>query len=289
MQNYTVSGISKDGLVRGVAALTTQLVQELQQRHQTMPLASAALGRTATAGALMGAMLKQEEDRLSIQIMGDGPLGTIRVDANGRGEVRGMIDHPEVMLPLNEQGKLDVAGGVGQGTIYVSRDIGLKNPYQGNSPIISGEIAEDFAYYFTASEQIPSAVGLGVLVHNQRILVAGGFIIQVLPGATEENIRALEQNIGHLHSITDLLAEGITPEDLLYRLLGEETQLLEKRETRFHCHCSRSKTEAMLMSLGKEEIESIIREQGEAEVVCHFCNDKYHFSRKELEKVKEKL
>ncbi|RAL23191.1 Hsp33 family molecular chaperone HslO [Thermoflavimicrobium daqui] len=289
MKDYTVRAISSDGMIRGFAALTTNLVQELQERHHMYPLASAALGRTATMGALMGCMMKGEKDRVTIQVIGDGPLGHIRVDANSHGDVRGLIDHPEVMLPLNANQKLDVAGGVGKGTIYILKDLGLKEPYRGSSPIISGELGDDFTYYFTASEQIPSSVGLGVLVQNDKIIVAGGYLVQVLPGASEETISSLEKNISKLQSITGVLRDQVTPEELLVKLMGENTVILEKKPVQFHCHCSKEKTEEMLITLGRKELSAIIEEQGQAEVVCHFCNEKYLFTHDELEHLLTKV
>lgn len=285
MSDYTVRAISADGEVRGFAALTKELVQELQRRHQTLPVASAALGRTATMGAIMGCMLKGEKDQVTIRVEGDGPLGRIMVDANGKGEVRGYVDNPAVLLPLNSAGKLDVAAAVGKGSIYILKDLGLKEPYRGTSPIVSGELAEDFTYYFTASEQIPSSVGLGVLVNRDQILAAGGYLIQVMPGATEETISLLEKKISSLASITDFLRSGGTPEDLLIHLMGEDTQILERQPVAFACKCSRERTEAMLKSLGSDELRSILEEQNQAEVICHFCNEKYLFDRSRIEEM----
>lgn len=282
MGDYSVRAISKDGAIRGFAALTTHLVQELQKKHHTFPVASAALGRTATMGALMGLMLKNSQDRVTIQVKGDGPLGEIMVVADGEGHVRGYVDHPLVLLPEKYPGKLDVAAGVGKGTIYILRDIGLKEPYRGASPIISGELAEDFTYYFSSSEQIPSSVGLGVLVNREEIIVAGGFMVQVMPGASSDSIDLLEKRIQEITSVTSLLAEGISPEDLLFRLLGDDAELLEEKAIEFQCTCSREKIEAMLKSLGKEEITDMISTDEQAEVVCHFCNTKYNFSKEDL-------
>jgi molecular chaperone Hsp33 len=289
MKDYAIRAISRDGFVRGFAAVTTELVQELQRRHQTFPVASAALGRTATMGALLGLNLKSERDRLTIRVEGDGPLGKIVVDANGQGEVRGYVEHPDVLLNPRPDGKLDVAQAVGKGTIYIITDLGLKEPYVGTAPIVSGELAEDFTYYFATSEQIPSSVGLGVLVNRDRILTAGGYMIQVMPGATEEVISRLEQNISQLSSITQMLSEGTTPEELLKRVVGEEMEILAKQELRFACRCSRERTVAMLKGLGKEEIRSLMEEQGQAEVICHFCNETYHFSKEELAKILEEI
>lgn len=289
MRDYAVRAISANGEIRGFAAITTDLIQELQGRHQTMPVVSAALGRTATMAAILGLTVKNEQDRVTIQVDGNGPMGRMMVDANGKGNVRGFVDNPAVILPLNEQGKLDVAAAVGQGSIYIIKDLGLKEPYRGSSPIISGELADDFTYYFTASEQTPSSVGLGVLVNRDKILVAGGYLVQVLPGASEETISQLEQRISSLTSITDILKNGRTPEELLQDLMGEDVEILHRQSIQFQCNCSRERTKAMLHSLGKEEIRSIIEELGQAEVICHFCNEKYLFDQAELEAIVEEI
>jgi molecular chaperone Hsp33 len=282
MMNYTVRAMSADGHVRGFAALTTDLVQELQRRHTMFPVASAALGRTATMASLLSLTMKDKKERITLQIDGDGPLGKIVAETDGEGTVRGYVDHPDVLIPTKANGKLDVSGAVGQGSLYITRDLGLGNPYQGASPIVSGELAEDFTYYFTSSEQTPSSVGLGVLVNRDKILVAGGYMIQLLPDAPDTVIDALEERIAKITSITDLLSQGKTPERLLQQLLGENAQFLENKETRFGCTCSRDKVRTMLVSLGKQELEAIVAEVGEAEVVCHFCNEKYRFGKEEL-------
>jgi molecular chaperone Hsp33 len=283
--DYTIRAISQDGYIRGFVALTTDLVQELQHRHHTFPVASAALGRTATMGALLSLTIKEKTDRITIQVEGNGPLGRILVDTDGQGTVRGYVNNPDVLIPLNDKGKLDVAKAVGQGSIYLTHDIGLKKPYQSTSPIISGELAEDFTYYFTASEQTPSSIGLGVLVNRDKILVAGGYMLQLMPGATEETIARLEKQVSQLTSVSDLLSSGITPEKLLTRLMGEDARFLEKKEVRFGCTCSNDKIQKMLMGLGKEELTSIIEEIGQAEVICHFCNEKYLFNKEDLIKI----
>lgn len=282
MSDYSVRGISKDGAFRGFATITTSLVQELQRKHTTFPTASAALGRTATMGALMGLDLKNEKDVVTIQVKGDGPLGEIMVVANGQGHVRGYVDQPGVMIPLKENGKIDVSGGVGEGYIYIIRDIGMKEPYRGSSPIVSGELAEDFTYYYSVSEQTPSSIGLGVLVNRDQILVSGGYMVQVLPGASDEAIDALEKRIIEIPSVTALLETGMKAEDMIYRLLGDDAEILDTKPVEFRCTCSREKTESMLASIGKKELQEMIQEDGEAEVVCHFCNSKYHFSKEEL-------
>lgn len=284
MSDYAIRVTAANGLLRGFAALTTGLVGELQRRHHTWPVASAALGRTATVGAMMGLMLKSERDRLTIQIKGDGPLGQIVVDADAHGHVRGYVDNPAVDLPLNAVGKLDVAGAVGKGMLYVVKDLGLKEPYRGASPLISGELGDDFTYYFTRSEQIPSAVGVGVLVdRDASILASGGFIVQVMPGADDAVITAVEQRLAKVTSVTDLIQQGAGPEELLQTVLGDDDMQVHHRQPLlFACRCSRERIANVLRSLGKEELQNLLEEQGKAEVHCHFCNERYVYERDEL-------
>lgn len=284
MTDYVIRAISADGQVRGFAALTTGLVQELQRRHHTFPVVSAALGRTATMGAMMGLTLKEKNQKIFIRVEGDGPIGRIMVDADGQGHVRGCVDNPQVE-GKSKGNKLDVASAVGQGMIYIIKDLGLKEPYRGASPIISGELGEDFTYYFTSSEQTPSSVGLGVLVKGNEILASGGYMIQLLPGAGEEVIQKLEQRISRLSSISERLKSGETPEEMLRFLMGEDLEILEKSPVQFQCNCSRERSEAMLRALGKDEIKSIRDELGRAEIVCHFCNETYLFDGEELERI----
>lgn len=284
MTDYVIRAISADGQVRGFAALTTGLVQELQRRHHTFPVVSAALGRTATMGAMMGLTLKEKNQKIFIRVEGDGPIGRIMVDADGQGHVRGCVDNPQVE-GKSKGNKLDVASAVGQGMIYIIKDLGLKEPYRGASPIISGELGEDFTYYFTSSEQTPSSVGLGVLVKGNEILASGGYMIQLLPGAGEEVIQKLEHRISRLSSISERLKSGETPEEMLRFLMGEDLEILEKSPVQFQCNCSRERSEAMLRALGKDEIKSIRDELGRAEIVCHFCNETYLFDGEELERI----
>lgn len=289
MNDYVVRALRKDKQIRGFAAVTTQLVQELQKRQHTFPVASAALGRTATMGAIMGDLLKEKKHRVSIQVVGDGPIGKISVDADGEGNVRGRVENPNVDLPPNSENKLDVAKAVGKGQIFIFRDLGLKKPYQGSSPIVSGELGEDFTYYFAASEQIPSSVGLGVLVKQDQIITAGGYLIQVLPEATEETITEIERNVQSLTSITDLYKNEKTPEDLLFQLMGSDTEIVSKRPIRFQCHCSRKRVQTMLVQLGEKEISAILNELGKAEVICEYCNEKYEFGQEELKEILAKI
>lgn len=286
LSNTLVRGTAWGGKIRVFAARTTQLVSELQRRHQTLPTATAALGRTATAGAIMGAMLKGEE-KLTVQVKGDGPVGQVVVDANAYGEVRGYVDNPEVMLPSNAQGKLDVAGAVGTtGYLHVIKDLGLKEPYRGSIPLVSGELGEDFTYYFAVSEQTPSAVGLGVLVDvDGSVIHAGGFIVQLMPGLTDEEITRLEQAVGTMPHVTALLDQGETPEGILRRIVGDDLQIHDTMELKFQCKCSEERVAQTLISLGESELQQIIEDDGKAEVVCHFCNEAYTFDRDQLEKL----
>jgi len=288
MQDYLIRATAFDGKLRAFAANTTGIVEELRRRHDTTPVATAALGRTATAGVMMGAMLKGEE-RLTVQVKGDGPIGQIVVDADAKGEVRGYVDNPHVDLPLNERGKLDVSGAVGEGYLHVIKDLGLKEPYRGSIPIVSGELGEDFTYYFAKSEQTPSAVALGVLVATDySVQVSGGFILQLLPGLEEEEIAAIEQKLAKLPPITTLMAGGEDLEEVLKRMVDSVT-ILERTDIRFQCKCSRERVERTLLSLGREEIEQIIREDGKAELVCHFCNEAYAYNGEQLHSLLERL
>ncbi|MDQ1910924.1 Hsp33 family molecular chaperone HslO [Paenibacillus sp. GD4] len=290
MQDYLLRATALNGKVRAFAILTKQLVEELRSRHQTTPTATAALGRTASAAAMMGAMLKGDE-RLTVQVKGGGPIGQIVVDADARGEVRGYVGNPDVDLPLNAVGKLDVAGAVGtDGFLYVTKDLGLKEPYSGSIPIISGELAEDFTYYFAKSEQTPSAVALGVLVDvDYTVKTAGGFIVQLLPGLTDKEISEIEQQLSQIPPITTLLERGEDLESILKTLLPD-VQILERREdVRFQCKCSRDRVERTMISLGRAELESLLEEEGRAELVCHFCNEKYQFTGDDLRELIQQL
>ncbi|RAV09675.1 Hsp33 family molecular chaperone HslO [Paenibacillus contaminans] len=289
MTDYMIRATAFQGKVRAFAALTTELVGELQRRHRTTPTATAALGRAASAGAMMGAMMKGNE-KLTVQIKGGGPIGQIVVDANANGEVRGYVDNPEIDLPLNAVGKLDVAGAVGtEGFLYIIKDLGLKEPYRGSTPIVSGELGEDFTYYFTKSEQTPSAVALGVLVDvDFTVKASGGFIIQLLPGLADEDIARMEERLSKLPPITRMLDEGAALEHILDTVL-EDVRILDRMDVVFKCKCSRERVEQTLISLGAEELASILEEDGKAEVVCHFCNEAYLFEKDALEAVMEKI
>ncbi|MDU4695690.1 MULTISPECIES: Hsp33 family molecular chaperone HslO [Paenibacillus] len=280
-----IRGIALGGKVRAFAVRTTELVEELRRRHDTYPTATAALGRTVTAAAMMGAMLKGEE-KLTVQVKGDGPIGQIMADANAKGEVRGYVKNPHVHLPSNSQGKLDVRGVVGtDGFIHVTKDLGLKEPYRGSVPLISGELGEDFTYYFAVSEQTPSAVGLGVLVDvDNTVIVAGGFIIQLLPGLSDSDIDSIEKAVGQLPPVTTLLDQGLELEDMLRRIVPD-VQVLEEMDIVFSCSCSRERVERTLISLGKKELEELRDEGKETEVVCDFCNEPYSFTPEDLDRL----
>ncbi len=284
MKDELVRGTAWNGGIRVFAARTTELVAEMQRRHDTFPTATAAMGRTATVAAMMGVMLKGNE-KLTIQVKGDGPIGQIVMDANAEGEVRGYVDHPHVHFPANSSGKLDVAGAVGRtGYLHVTKDLGLKEPYRGSVPIISGELGEDFTLYFAESEQSPSAVGLGVLVDTDNsVMHAGGFIVQVLPGLSEDQLVRLEQAISAMPHVTSLLDQGETPEGILRFLVGDDLTIHQSIEPVFKCKCTRERFEKVLITLGRKELRSLIDEDGRAELHCHFCNEKYMFEAEELE------
>lgn len=287
-KDMLIRGIAMGGKVRAFAVRTTALVEELRRRHDTYPTTTAALGRTVTAASMMGAMLKGEE-KLTIQVQGDGPVGQIVADANAKGEVRGCVKNPHVQLPSNSLGKLDVAGAVGTtGYIHVTKDLDLKEPYRGSTPIISGELGEDFTYYFAVSEQTPSAVGLGVLVDtDSSVIVAGGFIVQLLPGLIDEEINAIEQAVGQMPPVTSLLDQGMELDEMLRRLLPD-IQILEKMDIHFSCQCSLERVERTLISLGKDELTTLLEDE-ETEVVCDFCNEPYTFSNVEIKALIEQM
>lgn len=279
MADQVLRAVGAAGQVRAIVAVTTDLVEEARRRHQTYPVASAALGRLLTAALLMGQNQKGEE-KVTLRIIGDGPLGGIIADANAGGEVRGYIQNPQVDLP-SKNGKLDVGGGVGQtGQLWVTRDLGLKEPYSGSTPLVSGEIAEDVTNYLYVSEQTPAAVALGVLVGpDNNVLAAGGYLAQLLPGAAEDTSLRLEQNIAALSPVSNLIAAGNSPEEITASLLqGLEPKILARGPALFNCSCSKEKLSGILVSLGADEIKGMIAEQGGAEVICHFCNEVYRFT-----------
>lgn len=289
MSDYLVKAIAYNGQVRAYAVRSTETIGEAQRRHYTWPTASAALGRAMSATVMMGAML-QGEDKLTVKIEGGGPIGVILVDSNAKGEVRGYVTNPQTHFDLNEHGKLDVRRAVGtSGMLSVVKDIGLRDYFTGQVPIVSGELGEDFTYYFVTSEQVPSSVGVGVLVNpDNSILAAGGFIIQLMPGTEDETITEIENHLKTIPPVSKLIEKGLTPEELLFELLGKENvKILEKMPVAFSCTCSKERFANAIISLGKDEIEDMIEEDGKAEAQCHFCNETYHFTKEELEQLKE--
>ena len=279
-----IRATAADGQIRAFAATTRDMVETAKNAHNTSPVATAALGRLMTAAAMMGADLKGEKDLLTLRIEGSGPLGGLLVTADGHGSVKGYAFHPDVMLPPNAQGKLDVGGSLDLGVLSVIKDIGLKEPYVGQTQLVTGEIAEDLTYYFATSEQVPSSVALGVLMNKDNtVRQAGGFIIQLLPGASDEIIDKLEAKLSGISSITSLLDAGKTPEEILTDILGEfGLEILTKMPVQFKCDCGRSRVEKAIISIGKKEIQDMIDEGKEIEVNCQFCNKHYKFSVEEL-------
>ncbi|AYV68816.1 MULTISPECIES: Hsp33 family molecular chaperone HslO [Niallia] len=285
MSDYLVKALAFDGEVRAYAVRSTETVGEGQRRHHTWPTASAALGRSLTATAMLGAMLKGDQ-KLTVKIDGGGPIGLILVDGNAKGEVRGYVTNPQVHFDLNEHGKLDVRRAVGtEGTLSVVKDIGMRDYFTGQVPIVSGELGEDFTYYLFNSEQVPSSVGVGVLVNpDNSILAAGGFIIQLMPGAKDETITKIEQRLSEIPPISKLIEKGLTPEELLEEICGKDNvKVIENMPISFTCTCSKERFSNAIISLGQAEIEDIINTDGQAEAECHFCNEKYLFTKDELE------
>ena len=287
MNDYMIRATAADGQIRAFAATTRDMVENAKNAHNTSPVATAALGRLMTAAAMMGADLKGEKDLLTLRIEGSGPLGGLLVTANGHGDVKGYAFHPEVMLPPNAQGKLDVGGSLDLGVLSVIKDIGLKEPYVGQTQLITGEIAEDLTYYFANSEQVPSSVGLGVLMEKDNtVKTAGGFIIQMMPFAEDATISQIEENLKHVTSVTELLDKGYTPEQLLEELLGNVgLEITDTMPTRFFCNCSKERVEQAVASVGKKDIQEMINDGKPIEVKCHFCNTAYHYSVEELKNI----
>ena len=289
MADYIIRATAADGQIRAFASTTRELVEEARKAHNTSPVATAALGRLLTAGGMMGSMMKGEDDLLTIKIQGDGPMEGLTITADSKGDVKGYVYNPDVMLPPNAKGKLDVGGALGVGVLSVIQDIGLKEPYVGQTILVTGEIAEDLTYYFAASEQVPSSVGLGVLMEKDNtVKQAGGFIIQLLPDATDEMIEKLEKKLATLPYVSDLLDMGKTPEDILQMILGDmELKIMDTVPTEFYCNCTRERVEKALISIGREELEKIIREDKKANLHCHFCGKEYDFTEEELKKLLE--
>ncbi len=290
MADYIIRATAADGQIRAFAATTRETVEAARAAHDTSPVATAALGRLLTAGAMMGVMMKGEEDLLTIKIQGDGPIEGLTVTADSKGDVKGYVFNPSVMLPPNAKGKLDVGGALGVGVLSVIKDIGLKEPYVGQTILVTGEIGDDLTYYFATSEQTPSSVALGVLMNKENtVRQAGGFILQLLPGASDAVVTKLEEKLKEITSVTALLQAGDTPEMILEHILGEfGLEINDKLPTRFHCNCSKERVEKALISIGKRDIQEMIADGKPVSVNCHFCNTDYTFSVDELKAILKK-
>ena len=290
MADYIVRATAAGAQIRAFACTTRELVEQARQAHNTSPVVTAALGRLLSAGAMMGTMLKGEEDLLTLQMKGDGPMQGLMVTADARGNVKGYAYTPDVIIPANSLGKLDVAGALGKGTLRVIRDMGLKEPYVGQTLLQTSEIAEDLTYYFATSEQVPSSVGLGVLMERDNtVRQAGGFLVQLMPFVEDGVIDRLERNLCGISSVTAMLDAGNTPEQMLDMLLaGLDCEILESRPTSFVCNCDRPQIEKVLISLGKKEIRDMIEEGQEIEVNCQFCGKHYRFQVDELKALYQK-
>ena len=290
MSDYIVRVTAANAAIRAFAVTGRELVETARKAHDTSPVVTAALGRLMMGGVMMGAMLKGENDLLTLQVSGDGPIKGMTVTADARGNVKGYAIEPQVMLPPNAAGKLDVGGAVGSGMLRVIKDMGLKEPYVGQTVLQTGEIAEDLTYYFATSEQVPSCVGLGVLMEKDNtVRQAGGFIIQLMPFTEDEVISKLEENIKKFPSVTSVLDEGKTAEEMLGILLdGMDLEITDTMPAQFYCNCDKKRVEKAIISIGKKDIEEMIAENKDIEVNCHFCNTSYTFSVEELKEMLKK-
>ncbi len=287
MSDYIIRASAADNQIRAFAATTRDLVEYARDIHGTSPVATAALGRLLTAGAMMGNMMKGDKDILTLQIKGNGPIGGLTVTADSKGTVKGYAFNPEVIIPANAKGKLDVSAALGAGVLSVIKDMGLKEPYVGQTHLVSGEIAEDLTYYYATSEQVPSVVALGVLMNKENtVRRAGGFILQLLPFAEESLIDRLEEKISRINSITTLLDKDMTPEMILEDILGEfGLEITDKIPTAFECNCTKDRVEKAIISIGRKDIEEMVNDNEPIEVNCHFCSKHYHFSIDELKAI----
>lgn len=285
--DYIVRATAADRQIRAFAATTRETVETARRCHNTSPVATAALGRLLTAGAMMGVMMKGEKDILTLQIKGNGPLGGITVTADSRANVKGFVNNPEVMIHANDKGKLDVGGAVGIGILNVIKDLGMKEPYVGQCELKTGEIGDDLTYYFAVSEQVPSSVGLGVLMEkNNTVRQAGGFIIQLMPFTSEEIVDKLEKKLGNVSSVTSMLDAGMTPEQILEELLGEfGLEITDTVPARYHCDCSRERIHRALISIGRKDLQEMIDDGETIEVNCQFCDKHYHVTPRELKEL----
>lgn len=287
MKDYLVRATAAEGQIRAFAVQARGMVEEARRRHDTSPVVTAALGRLLAAGAMMGAMMKGEEDLLTLQIECSGPVKGLTVTADSHGNVKGFAKVPQVMLPPNEKGKLDVGGALDLGILSVIKDLGLKEPYVGQTELKTGEIGDDLTYYFANSEQTPSSVGLGVLMERDNtVRQAGGFVIQLMPFAEERVIDQLEKKLTAMESVTAYLDRGYSPEQLLEEILGEfGLEILDRMDTRFFCNCSKERVEKAILSVGRKELNEMIQEGKPIEVKCHFCNEAYEFTVEDLKKL----
>ena len=290
MKDYIVRATAANSQIRAFAATTRDLVEYARAAHNTSPVATAALGRLLTGGVLMGTMMKNEKDVLTIQIKCDGPIQGLTVTADVNGNVKGYVENPMVMLPPSKKGKLDVATALGLGVMNVIKDMGLKEPYLGQTILVTSEIAEDLTYYFATSEQVPSSVGLGVLMEKDNtVKQAGGFIVQVMPFIQEEVLAKLEANIAKIESVTAMLDKGYTPEQILETVLeGMDVEYTDTLPAKFHCNCSKERVEKALISVGRKDIQEMINDGEPIEMHCHFCNTSYQFSVEELKEILKK-
>ena len=284
MSDYIVRATAANSQIRAFAAVTTDMVETARKNHNTSPVATAALGRLLTAGAMMGSMMKGNKDVLTLQIECGGPIGGVTVTADANANVKGYVNQPNVIIPANKDGKLDVSGAIGPGFLNVIRDIGMKEPYNGQVHLVSGEIAEDLTYYYATSEQIPSSVGLGVLLDKENFVKqAGGFIIQVMPFAEDEVIDKVEESLKHIHSVTSLLEQGMTPEDMLHHLLGDlDLEILDRMPAQYACNCSKERVAKAIASIGRADLEDMIQAGETIETNCQFCGSHYYFTTEEL-------
>ena len=289
--DYIVRAVAADKQIRAFAIPSREMVETARQHHNTSPVATAALGRLLTGGAMMGVMMKGEKDMLTLMMKGDGPINGVTVTADSKGHVKGYVGNPNVLIPANYAGKLDVGAAIGYGTLTVIKDMGLKEPYVSQVPLGTSEVAEDLTYYFASSEQVPSAVGLGVLMSKDNtVKQAGGFIVQLMPFADEEVINKLEERVNNISSVTEMLEKGMTPEDILKEVMGDmDVEFTDKIETGFVCNCSKEKIAKALASISKKDMDEIINDGKEIEVKCDFCNTTYKFSVEELQTLRKQF
>ena len=289
--DYIVRAVAADKQIRAFAITSREMVETARQHHNTSPVATAALGRLLTGGAMMGVMMKGEKDMLTLMMKGDGPINGVTVTADSKGNVKGYVGNPNVLIPANYAGKLDVGAAIGYGTLTVIKDMGLKEPYVSQVPLGTSEVAEDLTYYFASSEQVPSAVGLGVLMSKDNtVKQAGGFIVQLMPFADEEVINKLEERVNNISSVTEMLEKGMTPEDILKEVMGDmDVEFRDKIETGFVCNCGKEKIAKALASISKKDMDEIINDGKEIEVKCDFCNTTYKFSVEELQTLRKQF